>query len=109
MVYCLQALLKFAVAARRDAVIADIQSRIAGRARWSLDVLEAVDSKEGLPSIAVELRFISRADQEDLQARVETFASGSRAPESGSWLSLHDCNHDEIEVVPCTLIAERVW
>jgi len=94
MVYCFQALLGFTTVARRDAVLADMQARIEGKARWGVERLEASTTKVGAPAIACELRFSARADLDDLGARIEAFATGVRTPTAGSWYSLHDCSHD---------------
>ena len=108
MVYCLQAELAFSSAARRNTVLADIESRITGRPRWGIDVLEARAVKAGPNGIRAELRFTTRANQEDLRNRVESFATGQRAPLVGSWIALHDCPHDEGDGA-CTILARRGW
>lgn len=109
MVFCVMAELSFSTAARRDTVLADIQARIVGRPRWDVDHIEATTDKAGNPAIHLELRFTSRLDQEDLNSRIRNFATGQRAPLAGSWLRIHDCNHDEADVQLCTVAAERVW
>ena len=108
MVYCASAQLAFSTAARRNAVLADAQARIAGKQRWSVDTLTAEPFRFGANGIRVELRFVSRADADDLMARVEAFATGVRAPLAGSWLTLHDCSHDEGTDV-CTVVGRRDW
>lgn len=110
MVYCVQLRASFGTATRRDNVLADIQARIAGKSRWSADLLEAADLRPrlGQHGIRAELRFVSRADADDLKARVEAFATGQRAPQAGSYLVLHDCTHDEAANA-CTVVARRDW
>lgn len=110
MVYCVQVLAAFSTAARRDTVLADIEARIAGKPRWSVDLLEAGDLRPrlGQHGFRVELRFVSRVDADDLRARIEGFATGSRAPLAGSYLVLHDCTHDEGRNV-CLVIARKDW
>lgn len=112
MVYCVQIRAAFSTAARRDTVLSDIQSRIAGKSRWSVDVLEArplqiagVTQPNGL---FVVLRFTSSADADDLRARVEAFAVNARAPLAGSVLVLHNCPHDE-GTDDCAVVATRTW
>jgi hypothetical protein len=108
MVYCVTARLAFSSAARRDAVLADIQTRVTGRPRWGIDVLEAGTLRFGEFGIRAELRFSTRADQEQLRTRIESFATGQRAPLAGSWLTLHDCTHDE-GTNGCLVVARRDW
>lgn len=104
MVYCAQARLIFSTAARRDAVYADIESDITGKNRWGVTTLSQ-DPRNGL---YLEARFMTRADEQSLQARIEAFATGQRTPQAGSYLRLHDCTHDEGTNI-CTPTYERVW
>lgn len=110
MVYCVQLFASFGTAARRDNVLADIQARIAGKPRWSVDLLEAADlrPKLGQYGLRAELRFVSRLDADDLKTRVETFATGTNAPQPGSHLIVHDCTHDE-GTNDCLVVARRDW
>lgn len=108
MVYAVNALIAFSTTARRDAVLADMQSRIAGKPRWGVEIIEAAASHYGADGIRLELRFTSQADADDLKARIEAFATGARLPQPGSWLRVHSCTHDEA-TNNCALIAERVW
>ena len=110
MVYCIQIYAAFSTAARRDAVLGDIQTRIASKPRWSVDMIEAqvLRPKLGEFGLIAELRFVSRADMDDLQSRIESFASGQRAPQAGSLLRVHSCTHDESRN-ECVIIAERLW
>lgn len=115
MVYCVAATLAFTSAARRDAVLADLQSRIEGRPRWGIDVLRAstvylgASKTKNVNGIIASLRFSSRADQEQLKTRPESFATGQRAPVAGSYIALHDCSHDEASPVECVELARRTW
>lgn len=108
MVFCAQAQLAFSSGARRDAVLADVEARIVGRPRWDADVLQAESFRFGTHGIRVELRFVSRADADDLLARMEAFAVGQRLPEPGSWMTVHDCTHDEATNA-CLVVARRDW
>lgn len=110
MVYCVQAQLLFSSAARRDAVLSDMQSRIATKQRWGVETLEAFNFIRSTPvnGISARLRFVTKADADDLKARVENFATGPRAPLAGSWIRVHDCSHDE-GTDNCTSIVERTW
>lgn len=112
MVYCLQAALAFTSAARRDAVLNGIATRIAGRPRWGVDELQAVSLAPRIPGgtdgLRTTLRFVSRADEEDLMARIEALATGQRTPIDGSWVALHDCGHDDEEGA-CAPAERREW
>lgn len=108
MVYCVQLQAAFTSAARRDAVLADIQTWIAGKSRWSVDVLQAVPLRFGANGIQVELRFTSQADADGLKTRVESFATGVRTPIPESWVRVHTCTHDE-GTNTCNAIVQRLW
>lgn len=108
VVYCVQAELAFATAAVRDAVLADITARIGSRPRWRETTAQATALDIGAHGIVVETRFTSKADQADLLARVEAFATGARQPLPGSSLRLHDCPHDG-GGVPCSGVTARTW
>jgi len=108
VVYCVQAQLAFSTAARRDTVLSDITSRIAGKARWSVDTLQADSFRFGVNGIRVELRFTSRANADDLVSRIESFAVNARAPLAGSWLQIHNCPHDE-GTDGCVVDARKDW
>lgn len=108
MVYCVQGVLTFSTAARRDAVLADVQTRIVGKARWQAEPEQlAATTIENAAGITVEMRFVARADADDLMARIGAFATGARAPSAGSWLRVHDCSHDTD--VACGAGTLRTW
>lgn len=109
MVYGLNAVLAFSSSARRDAVQDAVVTRIDSRPRWSVDVIVADANRIGPNGLTVALRFVSRADADDLQARIESFAAGPRAPLPGSHLTVHTCTHDEEAPAPCVVVAERTW
>ncbi len=110
MKYCVQAHLIFNNAVRRDAVLADAQTRVLGKQRWGVERLEAGRSKSGGPAINIELRFAAKADSEDLKARIEAFATGQFQPQPGSWVHIHDCNHDEgDDLPPCVIESKITW
>lgn len=115
MKYCVLAQLAFTSAARRDAVLADLQQRISTRPRWGIDVLRAdtvylgPNKTPNANGIVAELRFDARADQEDLKSRLEGFATGQRQPVAGSYIALHDCNHDEATPVTCVEVTRGTW
>lgn len=109
-VYCLQIRASFSTAARRDNVLAAIQARISGKPRWGVDVLDVADLRpaRGVNGLVADLRFATRADEEDVRTRVETVATGVNAPTAGSYLILHDCSHDEATDV-CTVTYRKDW
>lgn len=108
MVYGVTALLAFSTAARRDTVMDGILGRLPGRTRWGVDEVVAVDCRLGANALRVTLRYTSQADADDLKARVESLATGARAPLAGSWLVLHTCTHDE-GTNDCVVVARRDW
>jgi hypothetical protein len=108
VVYGVTGMLAFSSVARRDAVLSDLQTRISGKSRWGIDVLEPAGSHYGPNGIYLELRFTSRLDADDLKARLENFATGQRAPQPGSWIRVHTCSHDD-GTNECVIVAERVW
>lgn len=107
MVFCLQADLVFSNATRRDDVLADMQSQINQRPRWGDSVATGYTTPAAQPAITVESRFTARTDLDSLTARLESFATGPRRPDAGSWYAVHDCGHDT--VVSCPTPARRVW
>lgn len=98
----------FSTAARRDAVLADIQSRISNKSRWDVTIAEPRVFRFGVFGLYAEMRFTVSADAEDLRSRVESFAAGSRAPLAGSSLVVHNCTHDEGSN-DCAIVARRDW
>ena len=98
----------FSSAARRNAVLSDIETRVASKQRWDVDVLVAAPSRLGANGLYVELRFVSSADADDLRSRVESFATGVRTPLAGSYLIVHNCTHDE-GANECSVVASRTW
>lgn len=108
MVFAAQALLRFPDVARRDVVLVALLTHVIGRSRFGADVIEAIADKDGVPSIRMELRFTVPADQIDMSDFVQITASGVQTPESGSWLSIHDCSHDGAPQ-PCIATIVRTW
>lgn len=109
MVFCIQAQLLFATAARRDNVRTQIETRIAGRPRWSVDTIVSTDLPNRPNALLVDLRFTIRANQTDLRDRVEAVAIGANAPQPGSWMRVHDCSHDEGTNVCTPTLVTRTW
>lgn len=107
MVYCLQAALAFNTATRRNNVKTAIETRIDGRERWDVDRVESMALRAGANGLVVELRFIARADQEDLDSRMAQLFPAN-PPLAGSWMRLHDCSHDE-GTNACAVMATRTW
>lgn len=108
MVYCVQAELAFSTAARRDQVLADIQSGIATLATWDGTTLRADAVTAGQFGIVLEVRFTTRAAQQSIIARIEAFAQGQRRPLAGSLYVFHDCAHDEGNG-RCGGVTRKVW
>ena len=109
MVYCLEALLLFSAANRRDQVLSDVQARVSGKATWGLNEALAQTARDGNAAARLSFRFTSRLDQTDLKARIESFAIGTRLPLAGSWLTIHDCDHDEGANDCGATLVTRTW
>ena len=109
MVYAMLGELAFSTAARRDAVLADINSQIANRPRWGTSTATAAAVTAGANGILLELRFTSQADLAAVKARIESFATGVRLPLAGSFMRTHDCTHDAKNPGPCTGVTTRMW
>ena len=108
MVYCVQLRAAFSSSSRRDAVLADIQTRIASKPRWGVTLVEPRTWRFGVNGLIAEARFSARADADDLNARIRSFATGQRTPLTGSSLILHDCTHDG-PTNACTVVARTDW
>lgn len=109
MVYCIQGELAFSTAARRDAVLADINQQIATKPRFGDSTAVAASVTAGANGIVLELRFSAKADLDTLKARIESFATGGRLPLAGSFVKTHDCTHDAVNPAPCTSVVLREW
>ncbi len=108
MVYCAQAQLAFSSAARRNDVLTDLQTQLAGKQKWGEQILAAAAVKAGANGLALSVRFTSRADAEALFARVNTFATGTRLPLVQSFMLLHNCSHDGV-ASPCVPAERKDW
>lgn len=108
MVFGVQALLAFNTAQRRNTIQNAITTRISGKGRFGADRLTGTANRVGPNGLAVELRFVTKLDADDLQAFIEAQATGQNTPLDGSWLRVHECSHDEGTNV-CTPLFERVW
>lgn len=118
MVYAAHMRAAFSTAARRDQILSDIQNRFLGKPRWDADatVCVAADLRgvekgitDGQFGIIFDCTFTARQDADELLARVQAFATGQRQPVAGSWLAIHDCDHDTEDAPPCVIDpADRV-
>lgn len=110
MVFDVEARLAFATGARRNGILSAAQTRIDGKQRWDVETLEAGDLRPrgGQFGIRLSLRFASRVDADDLVDRIETLAVGANTPVAGSWLTIHDCSHDE-DTDSCTNVTRVEW
>lgn len=97
MVYAVQATLGFRNAARRDAVMQNVQTRLASEITWGVTTTRPIDVWPGHPdpSLIVEVRFTTGAARDSFWADVIAFmGTGLNGPVVGSWISQHDCPHD---------------
>lgn len=108
MVYAVQAMVGFRNTARRDAVMGNVQTRLAQDVPWGEVTLAPGPLPTGDPAFYAEVRFNTKAEQQafwtDLQA---AFGSGVNGPVVGSSAWTHDCEHDQVGPGPC-ITAERV-
>ena len=96
MVYCLQASVAFATAANRDTQLAALVASINGQAKWGVTTATAVQPPEPGFWLWFEARFVSEANQQALDNRLENFRGGPPANRpTGGWVRLHPCPHDE--------------
>lgn len=107
MVYCLQANLAFSTATRRNNVANAITTRINGKPRWSVDQVLSVPTRAGTNGLMIELRFVSKADQADLESRMASLFPAN-PPLAGSWMTIHDCTHDEA-TNDCVVTGVQEW
>lgn len=109
MVYCLSGVLSYTTAARRDAVVADALAFIAGQSTW--DVVEITPMARRLEPFCVSfmLRFTTKANQQSLLTHIDNAAKGQNTPEPGSYVSVHDCTHDESTPVDCIEETRISW
>lgn len=107
MVYAFQAFMLFETVNARDTVFSDIQSRLQNRPIWGTMELSSFISSGGDPGLSVDVKYISKLDQEALVNRIENFLTGPRAPKTAtnSGYSFHDCTHDPNQAtVPCVAV-----
>jgi len=112
MVYCLMAEIAFSSQARLDEVLADLENATKNKRIYSLSYSAAV-LRQGPFGLKLSARFEAKQDEQALADRLETFLTGARAPEPGSWYSLHDCRHDEaaqhLNITPCEVETLRSY
>ena len=109
MVYCVQAELKFNNATRRNAMLNGIAAEIATRPQWQTKLLEAVFAKDGAFAVAVEVRFNSATDMNEVKEFVIANATGPNTPNAGSWLKIHECSHDSPTPALCIDTLRQDW
>ena len=98
----------FSSVARRDQVLADIQTQMAAQQTWGETLAVASTWPLNEPSLSVDVRFSAQPARQAIVNRIETFATGQRTPLAGSWYALHPCPHDETPRQPCILEPRRV-
>ncbi len=90
MVYCVQAYLIFATAATRDSRVTQATTTVGSKNRWDVTRIEKTEDPD--PNSAyVEARFTSKNDQQTIKTQLGSMLG----LQSGSWIQLHDCPHDE--------------
>ena len=100
MVYAVQGFFGFRNTARRDAVMGNVQTRLAQEVTWGEVSTQAIDAEPGMritnPSMMVEVRFSTDAARDSFWNDVVAFmGTGINGPVVGSYIQQHDCSHDE--------------
>jgi hypothetical protein len=107
VVYCIQAQLGFRNAARRDLISGNIQTYIASKTTWGEVGRSDFTTEAGDPSVSLEVRFTTQAEQDAAWADIQGFVgTGINGPVTGSFIQRHDCPHDEAQPTLC-VVAER--
>lgn len=102
MVFAVQAFLAFRNTARRDTISNTIQTRIAGVGTFGELERSDATSAAGDPAVALAIRFLTRAEADQFWTDVQAFVgTGVNGPVTGSYLSRHDCPHDQATRAPC--------
>jgi hypothetical protein len=108
MVYAIQIDLAFQNTARRDTVASNIITRIGQLTTWGPVLRNDYVSPSGNPAVQIEVRFTTVAEQNTAWNDIINFVgSGINGPVSGSFLTRHNCPHDETVRSNC-VIAERI-
>ena len=100
------------VAANQDSLgrmLDGIAAKIAARPQWQATRLAPVTAKGGSAAVALEVRFISAADEIALRDFVIANATGPNTPNAGSWLTIHDCSHDDPNPTPDVVAFRQDW
>jgi hypothetical protein len=114
VVYAVQGQFAFRNAARRDAVMQNVQTRLAAEAKWGETTTQAVNpSGQGGaveitdPTLIVEVRFTTDAARDSFWNDVIAFMGGGvNGPVAGSSIWQHDCPHDGAGG-PCVVSQRR--
>ncbi len=107
MVYAIQAQLAFRNAARRNTVSGNIQTYIASKTTWGPVARVDGTTLAGDPSVSLEVRFTTQAEQTAAWTDIQGFVgTGINGPVTGSFITRHDCPHDEARPTLC-VVAER--
>lgn len=107
MVYAVQGHFGFRNTARRDAVMNNVQTRLASEVKWGVTTTQAITTMAGDPGMVVEVRFTTDAARDSFWNDVIAFMStGINGPTTGSYIQQHDCPHDGVNPEPC-VISER--
>jgi hypothetical protein len=110
MVYAVQGWFGFQNAARRDAVMQNVQTRLSTEVTWGETVTQALapTPRQPDPSMLVEVRFATDAARDAFWTDVIAFmGTGVNGPVTGSYIQQHDCPHDEPDAPPC-VVSERI-
>jgi hypothetical protein len=95
MVYAVQGFFGFRNITRRDAVMQNVQTRLAQEITWGEVTTQALTTMEGDPGMTVEVRFTTAEARDLFWTDVIAFmGTGLNGPVAGSYIDQHDCPHD---------------
>ena len=112
MVYAVQGIFFFRNAARRDAVMQNVQTRLSTEITWGDTITMALPlgtpPRTTDPGMSVDVRFTTDAARDSFWTDVIAFlGTGINGPTVSSYIQQHDCRHDEANPPEC-VVGERV-
>jgi hypothetical protein len=109
VVYCIQAVVGFSTAVKRDNALSLIDAQRAGKVMWGVQSSQAIGSGFRADGfwLSCQLRYEGEADADDLFSQLVTFL-GKNSPLTGSTVTLHDCTHDE-GTNTCTVVNQQAF
>jgi hypothetical protein len=101
MVYAVIAEMAFQNASRRDNAKNFVDNRLTVENMWGPVISIAATNKAGQPTLTCNFRFLDAIARDTFYTDLQAQLQGAQGPVVGSWISKHDCTHDEPVPVPC--------